>query len=87
MSEKPQSRGDKPMTVGEHLEELRRRLIYALIGLAAGTAAAMFFTKRLIRALKSLVDKDLVDKADGQYEIIDLFFKRWIKTSMSNQRQ
>jgi AAA+ ATPase superfamily predicted ATPase len=37
----------------------------------------------MIRALKSLVDKDLVDKANGQYEIIDLFFKRWIKTSMS----
>ena len=37
----------------------------------------------MIRALKSLVDKDLVDKANGRYEIIDLFFKRWIKTSMS----
>ena len=37
----------------------------------------------MIRALKSLVDKDLVDKANGQYEIIDLFFKRWIKKSMS----
>jgi AAA+ ATPase superfamily predicted ATPase len=37
----------------------------------------------MIRALKSLIDKDLVDKANGQYEIIDLFFKRWIKTSMS----
>ena len=37
----------------------------------------------MIRALKSLVDKDLVDKDNGRYEIIDLFFKRWIKTCIS----
>ena len=37
----------------------------------------------MIRALKSLVDKDLVDRANGRYEIIDLFFKRWIKTAIS----
>jgi hypothetical protein len=37
----------------------------------------------MIRALKSLVDKDLVDTANGRYEIIDLFFKRWIKTAIS----
>ncbi len=37
----------------------------------------------MIRPLKSLVDKDLVDRANGRYEIIDLFFKRWIKTAIS----
>jgi len=37
----------------------------------------------MIRALKSLVDKDLVDKDNGRHEIIDLFFKRWIKTCIS----
>lgn len=40
----------------------------------------------MIRALKSLVGKDLVDKEDGRYEIIDLFFKRWIKTSISQSQ-
>jgi uncharacterized protein len=33
----------------------------------------------MLRALNSLVDKDLVDKEDGRYEIVDLFFKRWIR--------
>ena len=33
----------------------------------------------MVRALKSLIDKDLVDKADGRYEIIEFFFKRWVR--------
>jgi uncharacterized protein len=37
----------------------------------------------MIRALKSLMEKDLVDKEGGHYEIIDLFFKRWIRTYIS----
>jgi DNA-binding MarR family transcriptional regulator len=37
----------------------------------------------MIRALKSLIEKDLVDKEGRNYEIIDLFFKRWIKTYIS----
>ncbi len=41
----------------------------------------------MIRALKSLVDKDLVDREGKRYEIIDLFFKRWIKTYISMNSQ
>jgi len=37
----------------------------------------------MIRALGSLVNKDLVDREGGRYDIIDLFFKRWIKTYIS----
>jgi hypothetical protein len=37
----------------------------------------------MLRALRSLVDKDLVDREGGRYDIIDLFFKRWIKTYIS----
>jgi AAA+ ATPase superfamily predicted ATPase len=40
----------------------------------------------MIRALKSLVDKDIVDKEDGRYGIIDLFFKRWIRTFISHSQ-
>jgi hypothetical protein len=40
----------------------------------------------MIRALKSLVDKDLIDREGGRYEIIDLFFKRWIKTYISQSK-
>jgi len=43
----------KRMSLGEHLEELRRRIIYALAGLAAGTAACMYFTPELIAILKA----------------------------------
>ncbi len=40
----------------------------------------------MIRALKSLVGKDLVDKEDGRYQIVDLFFKRWIRTFISQSQ-
>ena len=40
----------------------------------------------LIRALKSLMDKDLIDKEEGRYEIADLFFKRWTRTYISQSR-
>ena len=41
----------------------------------------------MIRAVKSLMDKDLVDRENGKYGIIDLFFKRWIKTSIAMSYQ
>ncbi len=37
----------------------------------------------MMRALNSLVEKDLVDKENGTYEIIDVFFKRWVRTYIS----
>jgi sec-independent protein translocase protein TatC len=36
------------MSLGDHLEELRARLILALIGLAIGTITCLFFGKRII---------------------------------------
>jgi sec-independent protein translocase protein TatC len=40
------------MTLGEHLEELRRRVIYALLGLAVGLAAALVAGKWLVGLVK-----------------------------------
>jgi hypothetical protein len=37
----------------------------------------------MLRALSSLMEKDLVDKEDGKYEIVDLIFKKWIRTYIS----
>ncbi len=39
------------MTLGEHLEELRRRLIYALVGLAVAMGVSLVFGKALIDLL------------------------------------
>jgi len=41
----------------------------------------------MIRALKSLIGKDLVDKEEGGYEIVDLFFRKWIRSYISQSRQ
>jgi len=35
-------------------------------------------TSTLDRTLKSLIDKDLIDKEKGSYSIIDVFFKKWL---------
>jgi AAA+ ATPase superfamily predicted ATPase len=39
----------------------------------------------MIRALRSLIDKDLVDKEKASYEIIDIFYKQWIRRYISGQ--
>jgi len=40
------------MTLGEHLEELRRRIIYALIGLVLGMVVALCFGKHIIAIIQ-----------------------------------
>jgi len=40
------------MSLGDHLEELRARLIMALLGIAVGLAICLFFTKPLIKFLE-----------------------------------
>jgi AAA+ ATPase superfamily predicted ATPase len=72
---------------------LRQR--QALVSLAETTAGQSPFRPEILqrfgmsqpavmmRALNSLVEKDLVDKGNGRYEIIDVFFKRWIGTYIS----
>ena len=34
----------------------------------------------MMRALNSLINKELVDKESGRYEIVDVFFKKWIRS-------
>jgi len=43
---------DRPMTLGEHLEELRRRLLWALLGLAVGITAALTCGRWLVELLQ-----------------------------------
>lgn len=43
---------DTTMSFGEHLEELRRRLIFALIGLTIGVIIALFFSDRVMKTLE-----------------------------------
>jgi hypothetical protein len=37
----------------------------------------------MMRALNSLLEKDLVYKENGNYQITDVFFKRWIRIYIS----
>jgi sec-independent protein translocase protein TatC len=44
--------GEVRMSLGDHLEELRRRLIYALLGVAAGMTVGLVFAREVIVAME-----------------------------------
>jgi len=52
MTQTPPPDNPRQMTLGEHLEELRRRLIYALAGLAVAMGLTMIFGRQLIGVLE-----------------------------------
>ncbi|MHC4294053.1 MAG: twin-arginine translocase subunit TatC [Planctomycetota bacterium] len=52
MSENSTKIDEKRMPLGEHLEELRRRIIYAMLGLFAATGASLIVAPQLIGMLK-----------------------------------
>lgn len=43
---------DSTMSFGEHLEELRKRLILALLGLTVGVILSLFFSDRLMKTME-----------------------------------
>ena len=45
------------MSVGDHLDELRRRIIFALAGLGVGMCVTVFFGKWILNFLKFPYDK------------------------------
>ncbi len=51
-SEPEQAQGAKYMTIVEHLQELRRRLVIAAGAVALTTGAAFYFTERILEFLK-----------------------------------
>lgn len=42
---------DKPMTFWEHIEELRKRMIYAMVSLVAGCAVAWSYKQQILNAI------------------------------------
>jgi len=49
MGREPQNRAFKTMSLGDHLEELRWRLILALLGVVGGLVICLFFGGRLLQ--------------------------------------
>jgi sec-independent protein translocase protein TatC len=68
---------DTTMSFGEHLEELRTRLIYALIGLSIGILVALFFSDHVMKTLQIPVTNAL----ERYYRILngeaDTAFNLW----------
>ncbi len=51
---------DTTMSFGEHLEELRKRLILALLGLTVGVTISLFFSNHLVHTMEIPVKNALV---------------------------
>jgi len=65
-------RKDAEMTFGEHLEELRRRVIYALVGLLVATALCAirydFLLSAMLRPYKLAYDEMIADQVQAGEE-------------------
>ena len=66
------------MSLGDHLEELRRRILYALAGLVLTVGAAMIFGKQLIELVKlpyvKVLNEMAVDAPPVALTVTDAFF-------------
>ena len=58
---------DSTMSFGEHLEELRKRLILALLGLTVGVIISLFFSDRVMKTMEIPVKNAL----DRYYKILN----------------
>ncbi len=56
-----EERHDPKITVGEHLDELRRRVIYALVGLIVAIGVSAIFGQELLPLLRRPFDRVMVD--------------------------
>jgi sec-independent protein translocase protein TatC len=64
-SEPEQEQEATRMSLGEHLDELRRRVIYSLLGLATAMAAALVFGREIVWVLKHPYDAALQQVEPG----------------------
>jgi sec-independent protein translocase protein TatC len=66
--EKPDSPLDTTMSLGDHLEELRTRLILAILGLVIGTVICLFFGRRIITFIEGPYNRIMEGYAEKKVE-------------------
>jgi len=82
---KPQDPLDTTMSLGDHLEELRGRLILALTGLLIGTGICLLFGTRIIKFIEKPYTK-VFEASDDELQIEEETFKL-INNLFSNTRR
>ncbi|MHC4205344.1 MAG: twin-arginine translocase subunit TatC [Planctomycetota bacterium] len=65
---KPDSPLDTTMSLGDHLEELRMRLILAILGLLVGTITCLFFGRRIITFIERPYNNIMESYAEKKVE-------------------
>ena len=69
---KPASALDTTMSLGDHLEELRTRLILAILGLLVGTVICLFFGRRIITFIQGPYDRIMKGYAQEKRRTVDV---------------
>lgn len=75
LSTKTRDPSESTMSLGDHLEELRARIILALLGLAVGTVASLIFGKHIIHFIERPYHnafKESKSEGDDKADINDL---------------
>lgn len=88
----PQDPLDTTMSLGDHLEELRARLILAILGLIVGTVICLFFGKHIIAFIQGPYDRIMKEYAQKKVEkfqtpwayLSDAFFNNIIRAIESD---
>ena len=78
---------DTTMSLGDHLEELRARLILAILGLLVGTVACLFFGRRIITFIQGPYERIMQVYAEKKVEefmapwtyLSDAFFSNMLR--------
>ena len=90
--EKPDSPLDTTMSLGDHLEELRARLILAILGLVIGTVICLFFGRRIIlfiegpyyRVIRAHAKSKVQETQTGSTYLLDAFCANLVKALASD---
>ena len=90
--EEPQDPLDTTMSLGDHLEELRARLILAILGLLVGTVFCLFFGKQIISFIEGPYDRIMKGYAEEKVEefqtpwvyLSDVFFSNMLRAIESD---
>ncbi len=71
-STKTRDPSESTMSLGDHLEELRARIILALLGLAIGTVVSLVFGKYIIRFIERPYHNAFKEKKSGEDDKADV---------------
>jgi len=80
---KPEDPLDTTMSLGDHLEELRARLILAILGLLVGTVICLFFGRRIIQFIEQPYNRIIKSHAKSKVQEVQTPKNYFLESSLN----